>query len=408
MWIPTHDPSSVPPCRPCALTQRCPPSLGFTDPLGEPPASRQSNPSLSRWLSVLIGAWLLGTSVTPHAGEPSPPPAPARLDRYNLLLYRTPDGQTRPVHSTKEWGLRRQEVKAGLEQVMGKMPGNEKQCDLDPRVEEEVDCGTYVRRFLTYASEPGSRVPAYLLIPKRLLGGRGSAPGILCLHQTHALGQKVVVGLGQSPNDEYGVELVERGFVCLAPAYPLLANYAPDWRKLGYESASMKAIWDNRRGLDLLDRLPFVKRGRYATIGHSLGGHNSVFTAVFDDRIRVVVSSCGLDSFLDYMGGNVKGWTGDRYMPNLGRYAVRDIPFDFHELIASLAPRPCLISAPIGDTNFRWESVDRVAGAARQIYGLYRVPENLIVEHPDCGHKFPKAMRESAYALIEKTLGRPR
>ena len=66
----------------------------------------------------------------------------------------------------------------------------------------------------------------------------------------------------------------------------------------------MKAIWDNIRGLDLLESLRFVKRGRYGAIGHSLGGHNAIYTAVFDQRIKVVVSSCGFDSYLDYYDGD--------------------------------------------------------------------------------------------------------
>ena len=350
--------------------------------------------------SVLAIGFLAAVTVTADQSAQ----IPRRQDRYNLLSYLGSEGEVRPVFSVSDWRKRRGQILESMQQVMGPLPGKEKKCALDPRIDEEVDCGTYVRRFLTYASEPGSRVPAYLLIPKKALHGGRPAAAVLGLHQTHSLGQKVVVGLGNSTNDVYGVELVERGFVCLAPAYPLLANYAPDWRQLGYQSATMKAIWDNIRGLDLLESMPFVKRGRFAAIGHSLGGHNSVFTAAFEPRIKVVVTSCGLDSFLDYMDGNVKGWSGDRYMPALSRYALRDIPFDFHEIIASLAPRVCLISAPFGDTNFKWESVDRVAGAARQIYGLYRHPQNLIVEHPACGHEFPKAMRETAYKLIEKNL----
>src|SRR5262249_3974487 len=161
------------------------------------------------------------------------------------------------------------------------------------KVEEEVDCGDYIRRLVTYAAEPGSRVPAYLLIPKSVLEGKHKAIAILCLHQTHLLGQKVVVGLGNSPNDEYGVELARRGYDFRAPPYPLLANYNPELKVLGYQSGTMKATWNNIRGLDLLESLPFVKHGKFGAIGHSLGGHNSIFTAVFDERIQVVVSSCG-------------------------------------------------------------------------------------------------------------------
>ena len=166
------------------------------------------------------------------------------------------------------------------------------------------------------------------------------------------------------------------------------------------------------RGLDLLDSLPFVKPGAFGTIGHSLGGHNSVFTAFFDDRIRVVVSSCGLDSFLDYYGGKEanwepeKGWCQTRYMLKLAQYKgkLADIPFDFHEMIGALAPRAVFINAPLGDSNFRWESVDRVVAAARPVFRLYGKPENLRVEHPDSPHDFNPAMRQIAYRLLDEQL----
>src|SRR5688572_11137439 len=109
--------------------------------------------------------------------------------------------------------------------VMGKLPGKDKVCDLDLKVEEEVDCDTYVRRLVTYASEPGSRVPAYLLIPKALLKDKKKAPAVLCLHGTdNEVGHGTVVGLGKRPNREYAAELAKRGYVTLAPNYPLLAK----------------------------------------------------------------------------------------------------------------------------------------------------------------------------------------
>jgi hypothetical protein len=146
-----------------------------------------------------------------------------------------------------------------------------------------------------------------------------------------------------------------------------------------------------------------VRKGPYGAIGHSLGGHNSVYTAVFDTRIRVVVSSCGLDSYLDYKDGDIRGWTSERYMPRLLAYRDRlaEIPFDFHELVGALAPRLCFISAPLKDDNFKWDSVDRIAAAALQTYRLYRSEQNLIVKHPDCGHDFPEDIRKAAYELLD-------
>jgi dienelactone hydrolase len=275
-----------------------------------------------------------------------------------------------------------------------------------------VDCGTYVRRLISYASEPGSRTPAYLCIPKSALQGT-AVPGVLCLHPTeNTIGHKVVVGLGGKPHRQYASELTEKGFVTISPAYPLLANYQPDLKALGWESGTLKAVWDNMRALDVLDSLPYVKHGKYGAIGHSLGGHNSVYTAVFDPRIQVIVSSCGLDSYRDYYGGDAtkwaseKGWCQTRYMLRLAAYQNRlsEIPFDFPELLAALAPRHVLINAPLKDSNFKWESVDRVAEAARRVYALHGAQDRLAVEHPDCEHDFPDEVREKAYALMSEVL----
>jgi hypothetical protein len=280
------------------------------------------------------------------------------------------------------------------------------------RLLEEADCGSYMRRLIEYQSEPGGWVPAFLCIPKAALGeGAPPAPAVLCLHPTDAVvGHKVVVGLGGKPNRQYAAELAERGFVTLSPSYPLLAHYQPDLKALRQPSGTIKAVWDNLRGLDLLETLPFVRsEAGFGVIGHSLGGHNSVFTAVFDSRIRVVVSSCGLDSLLDYKGGDLSGWVQERYMLRMGDYLGRNaqLPFDFDELLASLAPCRVLISAPLHDSNFKHESVARIVAAARAVYLLHGVPDHLEVMHPDCGHDFPDGARQRAYALLEAELGVP-
>jgi hypothetical protein len=168
----------------------------------------------------------------------------------------------------------------------------------------------------------------------------------------------------------------------------------------------MKAIWDNIRGLDLLESLPFVTKTKIGAVGHSLGGHNAIYTAVFDERIKVVVTSCGFDSYVDYMDGKIKGWTSEHYMPKLLFYQDRltEIPFDFQELIGALAPRPIFINAPLGDENFKWRSVDEVVKAATPVYRLYGAEQSLQVHHPDCGHDFPLEVRNQAYELLDQRL----
>jgi len=133
---------------------------------------------------------------------------------------------------------------------------------------------------------------------------------------------------------------------------------------------------------------------------------------VFDERIKMIVSSCGFDSFLDYYGGDPRnwqperGWCQTRYMLKLADYRGRlqEIPFDFHELIGALAPRPVFINAPLGDSNFKANSVDEIVKAASAVYRLYNANNNLMVGHPDCGHDFPEAQREQSYWLLEEKL----
>ena len=349
-----------------------------------------------------LGSWLALGGLPAMAQSAS-----TRLDRTNLLLYHGPSGNVRTAKTEADWEIRRSEILAAMQSVMGLLPGKEKRCPLEVSIQETNDCGSFIRQLLTYVSEPGSRVPAYLLIPKKALPGSVRLPAILSLHPTdnvHGFG--VTIGIGAASQPAYGRELAERGYVVLAPAYPLLAKYQPDLKKLGYQSGTMKAIWDNIRGVDLLQSLPCVDRGRIAAIGHSLGGHNAIFTAVFEPRIKVIVSSCGFDSFLDYHQGDIAGWTSDRYMPKLSSFAPQDIPFDFHEMVGALAPRPFFVSAPKVDENFNWQSVEAVTAAASVIYRLKHAENHLRVEHPDCQHAFPEATRQRAYEFLDHALGR--
>jgi hypothetical protein len=357
-----------------------------------------------------VSALAITLSFTLVAGEPS-----GRLDRNNLLEYRDAAGSVRAVKTAEDWQRRRSATLRAMQDVMGELPGNDRRVPLDVKVQEEVDVGLYVRRLITYQSEPGSRTPAYLCIPNAVLSGAVSeAPAVLCLHPTdNVVGHQVVVGLGGREGRQYAAELAERGYVTLSPSYPHLADYWPNLGRLGYVSGTMKAVWDNIRGLDLFDSLPYVDRSRgYGAIGHSLGGHNAIYTAAFDPRITVLASSCGFDSYLDYYDGAEanwyfgKGWCQIRYMPRLSNYRgkLEEVPFDFHELLGAVAPRPLFVNAPLHDSNFRWESVDRCAAAARPVYKLLGGEGNLIVEHPNCGHDFPNEMREGAYQTLDSVL----
>ena len=124
--------------------------------------------------------------------------AAPRLDRLDLLQFRDAKGQVQPVKRASDWHKRRVEIIRGMVAVMGPLPGKERRVKLEVKVEEEVDAGKYIRQLITYQSEPGSRTPAYLCVPKGVFERKGGkVPAVLCLMPTdNKVGHKVVVGLG--------------------------------------------------------------------------------------------------------------------------------------------------------------------------------------------------------------------
>lgn len=335
--------------------------------------------------------------------------------RDELLTYLDVEGNARQVTTVGDWRIRRAQIVRAMEQVMGKFPTSSETMEARGAVRweilDDVDVGDHRRQSIVFESLPGAMVPAYLLIPKGLPPADGW-PAVLALHQTHSEGRRVVVGLGNSPDDEYGVELVRRGYVVIAPPYPWLADYEPDLERVGFVSGTMRAIWDNVRAMDLLDSLAYVRAGKYGAIGHSLGGHNGLYTAVFDERLIAVVTSCGFDSYRDYYDGDPevwqegRGWCSSRYMPRLSEYRgwLGEIPFDFPEIIGAIAPRAVWVHAPKGDDNFRWRSVERVVNNARPVFELHGVIDNLVVSHPEIAHQFPADARAAAFSFFDRHL----
>ncbi len=295
-----------------------------------------------------------------------------------------------------------------MERVMGPMPKADRKVPLDVQITEETKLDGYIRKKLTYASEKGDRVPAYLLVPTDYKGKR---PAMLCLHQTISIGKKEPVGLGDQESKQQALHLVKRGYVCLAPDYPSFGDYPYDFQaafKRGdYASGTMKAIWNNLRAVDLLQALPEVDPARIGAIGHSLGGHNTLFTAAFDDRIRVAVSSCGFTSVAKYYNGNLKGWTSDRYMPRVASEFASDaknMPFDFDDVILAIAPRGVFAMSPLRDNNFEVSGVKDVIAKVEPVYKAMGAADKLKAIYPDAGHEWPEPARKEAYEFVDKIL----
>jgi dienelactone hydrolase len=313
-------------------------------------------------------------------------------EAQNLLQSVTPS----------EWAGRRARILENMQQVMGPLPRGAR---LTPEVIvlEETTLPKFVRKKITYLSEKEDRVPAYLFIPSP---HDGKLPAMLCLHQTTRIGKAEPAGLGGNPNLAYAAELAERGYVTLAPDYPNFGDYVFDPYANGYASATMKGIWNHLRAVDLLASLPEVDSARIGSIGHSLGGHNALFEAVFDERIAAVVSSCGFTAFSKYKNGDLTGWSHRGYMPRIAAVYGKDparMPFDFSEVLAAIAPRAVFVNAPQRDANFEVSGVKDCASAARPIFDrIFAVPDRLVMQYPDAAHEFPPEVRRASYFLAQK------
>jgi predicted dienelactone hydrolase len=193
--------------------------------------------------------------------------------------------------------------------------------------------------------------------------------------------------------------------VTLSLDYPSLGEHKWDFKAHPeYASGTMKAIHDNRRAVDLLESLPDVDPDRIGVIGHSLGGHSTMFTAAFEPRLKVVVSSCGFSSF---HRDDVPSWTGPRYMPRIASEFGNDanrLPFDFSDIIATFAPRPFLACAATRDRDFDVTGVRESIAAARPIYTLFDRARNLQAIYPDSPHDFPPTARKQAYEFLDRHL----
>lgn len=340
------------------------------------------------FLALVCPAWAL-------AQTPSYP------EHQDLLYYLDAAGKKQPVRTAMDWEKRRAHVLAHMQRVMGKLPGDDKRVPADLKVLEEVKVGKLVRRKLSYQTEAKGRVSAYLLLPPEAK----KRPAVLCLHQTVNIGKGEPVGLGGKANLQYALHLAERGFVTFAPDYPSFGDHVWDFDpKNGYQSGTMKAIWDNLRAVDLLQTFSEVDGERIGVIGHSLGGHNAMFTAAFEPRLKVIVSSCG---FTRFHRDDMPSWTGPRYMPLITKDFKNDanlVPFDFTEIIGTFAPRPFLACAATKDHDFDVTGVREAMASARPIYELYGKKENLQAYYPEAKHDFPADARKVAYDFLETHL----
>nr|MBI1230153.1 alpha/beta fold hydrolase [Cytophagales bacterium] len=332
---------------------------------------------------------------------------------HPLLGIREEDGLVKPIRNIGEWQKKKEAVIAAMQEVMGELPSRNGLVALSLNYLDSMVEERFTRYTVSFESYPGFTAFAYLYLPKT--SPDVPVPGMLVLHSTGDPGKRIVDGQTTLENRAVARELANSGYVVIAPDYPSYGDLKDhDFASDGFGSGTLLGIWNHMRSIDILQAIPQVHPERIGVIGHSLGGHNALFVAAFDERIRVVVSSCGWTPFGYYdigeaaaarYGGRLGPWAQDRYMPAIKNYLPdKRLPFDFPEIIGSLAPRAFFSNSPLGDGNFSVAGVRAGISTASEVYRFFGLEDNLQVQYPEAGHDFPVETRKAAYAFLDKHL----
>ena len=190
---------------------------------------------------------------------PSPKQAPAYPDHTRLMVVRDGQGRERPIRSLADWNVRRDHILSHFQEVAGTLPGGERRVPLDLKViSTEKDPGLHARRSLSPPSPEtvcrhGCLIPDHATKP----AVRASCGPVPASDDRHRQGR----ARRTRPEPRIGLRARARWKEVTSPWLPTIptsANTRSNVYDLGYASATMKAIWNNLRAVDLLCSLDEV------------------------------------------------------------------------------------------------------------------------------------------------------
>jgi dienelactone hydrolase len=260
---------------------------------------------------------------------------------------------------------------------------------------------------------------AWLLTPRERRVRDGV---VIAHHQTVTHGKDEPVGLDAVPEADPGVyyarQLVERGFVVLAPDAIAFGERQSGHRNSKYKSADQffaaqphgsvmgKMAFDTSRAIDFLKGMPEINAKRIGCVGHSHGAYGTLFAMIADPRIDAGVMSCGISLLRDDPGPD-RWWRKTALIPRLGYYEAdkAKTPIDFHVWLALVAPRPVMVIGGTQDTIFpNQAALPKRLAEVRKVYELLGKKEALEEFVFDGPHSFHETGRERGYKLLENAL----
>ena len=327
------------------------------------------------------------------------------------------DDLTDGIKTAEDWQKRRVILRQRYLNLIRDQHKPEKP-SLDLKVHDDVVVdGIYRRQLISYAVESDERAHAYLGIP---LNVKTPAPAIVALHGTYKYGKKRVAGLIDNPDKAYLDHLCRRGYVVIAPEHFVSGHRIPAegpfetaafHRKHPEWTAVGKFTYEHSIAIDVLQSLNEVDDDRIGALGHSLGGHGTIFLAAYDDRIKSAACNCGASFFRH--NPSVEAWSRDHwyvYFKPIRKALVKKEmpPIDFHEIIALIAPRAFLDLSGLNDGHGPTQR-QRVLMLMKvmDVYELEKSPQNFGFYVHGRGHSVEHESRQLIYGFMDSHLKPP-
>jgi dienelactone hydrolase len=253
----------------------------------------------------------------------------------------------------------------------------------------------YRRLRISYTSQEGDDIPAFLLLPE----GEGPFPAVVVHHQHHGqrhFGKSEVCGLVGDPMQAFGPALARHGMVVLAPdsicfedrrgnrtgTDPDEADAAQHYNELCYrllrgDTLMRKVLSDSAQALSLLRGHALVDPERVGIMGHSYGGNTVLFHGALDERIRFACSS-GAACTYQYKMAHQIGIEMAEVIPG---FAAR---YDISDLLTCFGRRPVLIVSATDDPFS--QDAGRIVTSARETCAAMGSAEHIDHQRYKGGH----------------------
>ncbi len=239
-------------------------------------------------------------------------------------------------------------------------------------------------------------------------------PAVIWLHSIfNARGYVPSYRRGASPH----VTMAKEGFAVLCfdqigNGYRLeevtdFYNRYHHWSILG------KMVTDTRASIDVLEQIPFIDTNRIFVAGYAVGGMLGLHATALDERIAGAVSVAGftpmrLDTEDKGTGGIARWSQWMLLLPRLGKFTGQEnrLPYDYHEIMAAIAPRPVVAIAPRIDYGATLEDIRACVDEANKVYDLLDAKRNVqLIEVDDYNRFSPELQKQTVIPALKRLAG---